>query len=281
MPPKSPWKHQTIKLINQVLDVLHPVDQVDENHFSRMEDVKSLQEGDITPRPGTGLLNVTPLESATPVITATDMKNHGDGSNATGYTSGGGNIPFVNNRLYLASVFAVSQGGGPISGTTCSGGNLTWVIVEDAQFKTIASPNACVTVFRALVTGGAGSANLTFNLSTTAQTGLMQLWEFTGVDLTGTNGSGAIVQSDTFASDSTAASLITLSAFGSGIHATFGAFSDGEQTGTLVAGSGFTNATMPSATTLAEWVNVADTTVDCTRTGAVDMGGVAIEIRKA
>lgn len=54
---RSNWKHHRIRLKNAGLDVLHPIDEVDENHFSRMEDVKSLQEGDITPRPGVALVN--------------------------------------------------------------------------------------------------------------------------------------------------------------------------------------------------------------------------------
>lgn len=280
MPPKNPWQHEVVHLNNRGLDVLHPIEQVDADHYSRMEDVKSLQEGTITPRPGTSLVAAVALATGTPIITASDVKNHGDGANNTAYTSSGATA-FGNNKLYLMSIFGVAATGIAPSMSSITGGNLTWVQVAQITFNTIASPTATVSVWRGLVTSGATTTTFTYTWNKTVQTGLAQLWEFSNVDTSGTNGSGAIVQSDTFQSDSTAAPLITLNSFGSPVNATFGAFADGEQTGTLVEGSGFTNATMPSTTTLAEWVNVADTTVDCTRTGAVDMGGVAIEIKAA
>lgn len=280
MPAKNPWQHDVVQLNNKGLDLIHPIEQVDAEHYSRMENIKSLQEGTITPRPGTSLVNALAFATSSPTITASDVKNHGDGSNNTEYTSGGGTVAFANNKLYLCSVFGTSAGGGAITVTGITGGaGMTWVKVAEAQFKTVSSPVATVAVFRALVTSGAGGGNITFTYSVVAETGLMQCWEFSNVDTSGTNGSGAIVQSDTFANDSTAAPVITLATFASSINAAFGAFSDGEQSGTLVEGSGFTKGTMPSATTLSEWKNTQDITVDCTRTGAVDMGGVAIEIK--
>ncbi len=284
MPPKNPWKHHTLKLNNKGLDVLHPVDQVDENHFSRMEDLKSLQEGDITPRPGTALINSVAISTGTPTITAVDKKNHGDGTNTNQYTSSGGNIGFEVDKLYLCAIFGrtVNGTGGPITVTGITGGPGTWVKVNEIQFQTIASTNAVVAVFRTLITSGAASASITYTYSTTADTGLMQMWEFANVDTSGTFGSGAIVQSGTFASDATAAPLVTLSAFSSSINAAYGAFSDAEQSGTLSAGTNFTNGSMPSATVLAEWYNQEDVTVDCARAeGAVDMAGIAIEIKAA
>ena len=283
MPAKNPWQHEVVQLNNKGLDLIHPIEQVDAEHYSRMEDVKSLQEGTITPRPGTSLVNALAFSTGTPVITAVDVKNHGDGSPSTGYTSGGGNVFFDVNKLYLCAVFGISNpngSAGPITATTVTGGPGTWVKVVEIQFKTISSTNACIGIFRKLVTSGAASANISYNYSTTADTGLMQCWEFSNVNTTGTNGSGAIVQTGTFASDSASTGLVTLNTFSSGINAAYGAFSDAEQSGTMVPGSGFANGSMPSATVLAEWKNAQDTTVDCTRSeGAVDLGGVAIEIK--
>ncbi len=66
MPAKNPWQHDVIQLNNKGLDLIHPIEQVDAEHYSRMEDVKSLQEGTITPRPGTSLINSSALNGGTP-----------------------------------------------------------------------------------------------------------------------------------------------------------------------------------------------------------------------
>lgn len=57
MSAKNHWQYEIVKLNNKGLDLIHPIEQVDSEHYSRMEDVKSLQEGTITPRPGTSLVN--------------------------------------------------------------------------------------------------------------------------------------------------------------------------------------------------------------------------------
>ncbi len=63
MPPKNPWQYDVNQLNNKGLDVIHPIEQVEKDFYSRMEDVKSLQEGTITPRPGTSLINAIAFAS--------------------------------------------------------------------------------------------------------------------------------------------------------------------------------------------------------------------------
>lgn len=63
MPAKNPWQHEVVHLNNKGLDLIHPIEQVDAEHYSRMEDVKSLQEGTITPRPGTSLINAVAFDT--------------------------------------------------------------------------------------------------------------------------------------------------------------------------------------------------------------------------
>lgn len=62
---KNPWLHDIIPLNNKGLDLIHPIEQVGKDNYSRMEDVKSLQEGTITPRPGTSLVNSSAFETET------------------------------------------------------------------------------------------------------------------------------------------------------------------------------------------------------------------------
>lgn len=56
------WQRQIVKFNNKGLDLIHPVDQVDEEHYSRFINVKSVQEGSIQPRPGSSLVNALVLE---------------------------------------------------------------------------------------------------------------------------------------------------------------------------------------------------------------------------
>ncbi len=99
MPAKNPWQHDTVKLNNQGLDVIHPVDQVDDSHYSRMEDVKSLQEGCITPRPGTALINT--LAFAAPAFTLLTASED-SGPDCLLVVSGAGNA-FGANTEFIAS----------------------------------------------------------------------------------------------------------------------------------------------------------------------------------
>jgi len=55
------WQRQVIKFNNKGLDLIHPVDQVDEEHYSRFINVKSVQEGSLQPRPGSSLVNAIAL----------------------------------------------------------------------------------------------------------------------------------------------------------------------------------------------------------------------------
>ena len=64
MPPQNPWKTQIIELVNRGLDLIHPVDQVPGEYFSRLTNVESVLEGDIRSRPGVSLINSSAITSA-------------------------------------------------------------------------------------------------------------------------------------------------------------------------------------------------------------------------
>lgn len=88
MPAKNPWQYDVVHLNNRGLDLIHPIEQVDKDHYSRMEDVKSLQEGTITPRPGTSLINVIAFDLGT-FTPLTASENSGE--DCILVTSGAGN----------------------------------------------------------------------------------------------------------------------------------------------------------------------------------------------
>ena len=104
MPAKNPWQTDTNHLNNAGLDVIHPVDQVDKDHYSRMEDVKSLQEGCITPRPGTSLINATALAS-TVFSALTSEENSGE--DCLLVVSGAANAFGANTEFVASTAFAV------------------------------------------------------------------------------------------------------------------------------------------------------------------------------
>lgn len=110
--------------------------------------------------------------------------------------------------------------------------------------------------------------------------------EFSGVDTSGTNGSGAIVQvvNNKDESGSVSTLTVTLAAFGSANNATFGAFGAASSV-TFTAGSGFTILDQQVASlTVAhgtEFRNSNDTSVDISLSGNDFIGGVAVEIKAA
>lgn len=57
MPIQNPWRHQVVQLVNRGLDLIHPIDEIDAEHFARLTNVESVFEGEIQPRPGTSLIN--------------------------------------------------------------------------------------------------------------------------------------------------------------------------------------------------------------------------------
>ncbi len=91
MSVKLRWHHDVVQLNNAGLDLLHPIEQVDKDHYSRMDDVKSLQLGTITPRPGTSLINSAALEVAGFVAGTASETEQGCGTVQVTVTSGAGN----------------------------------------------------------------------------------------------------------------------------------------------------------------------------------------------
>jgi len=118
-----------------------------------------------------------------------------------------GTLAAANNKLYLCSI--VTEGGKTVTGV--SGCGLTWVKIAEAT-----SGTACyTTIFRAMVTSGAASGQITASFSgALGGPAHISVEEVTGVNQGGTNGSAAIVQSVTKTSASPSNSnTITLATF--------------------------------------------------------------------
>lgn len=134
-----------------------------------------------------------------------------------------------NNNLYLCSV--VLQENKTVTGITGCG--LTWVKV--AEFNN--ASGVYTTVFRALKGSGLSSGNLVLTFSgNLTEFACVAVDEASGVDTSGTDGSGAIVQSATIGGSGTSKE-VTLAAYASPSNHGFGAF--GSLAVTLSASNSF------------------------------------------
>lgn len=145
----------------------------------------------------------------------------------------------------------------------------TWVLV-DSNINYDGSGLNDAFLYRALIASPtAGTAVINLAGATGGHVAISWM-EFTGVDTSGTNGSGAIVQ-HLKATGSSGTASKTLAAFSSANNATFGGI-DTANDNTITAGSGFTIAGQvggpPTGHCATEYQLANDTTVDATFTSS-------------
>lgn len=182
--------------------------------------------------------------------------------------------------LVLFAVLTAQAGGAPTQ-PTISG--YTWIngVQNDSG-----TPRRRVDLFRSM---GTASGTRTIDYGGVSQVGCAwSVAEFAGVDTSGTNGSGAIVQNATNSSNGADVTslTITLAAFGDVANATYGCFLIGFISEAQTVGAGFSqihsvSGTAPVMQLLTEWRNDNDTTVDESSTTADNRSGVAVEIKAA
>lgn len=213
-------------------------------------------------------------------ITQTTLAHNASTTNATSYTTA--SITPGANALILAAIVQHTTTVTPPTTPTLSGNGLTWVQVNTETYGTVATPHIRVTVFRAM---GASPTAGAVTISCGADTQNNCAWsidQFDGVDTTGTNGSGAVVQSQINNSSTTSVS-VTLGAFASANNATYGAFGCGSNGVVWTAGTGFSAlfnhpSGLEDENLLTEWRTDNSTTVNASATGTTSMGGIGLEI---
>lgn len=197
----------------------------------------------------------------------------------------------VANRLYLVSIATRTGITADPNQPTATGNGFTYVVPTNGSvvYDNTSSSRRRLTVFRALAASPTAGA-ITFSFGGQTQTNFVwSIDEVTGMDATGTNGSGAIVQVvNNFDATITNASLtVTLAAFGSASNSTFGVFSNGDgSVGVATAGSGFTKKgeVADSGNTIrlvSEFQTANDTSVDLTFATPAEIGGIGIELKIA
>lgn len=192
------------------------------------------------------------------------------------------------NALILVAVATRNNLNVTANEPTVSGNGLTYEVIQTAIHDDIGSTRRRVTLFRALGASPTAGA-VSVDLGGQTQTDIVVIVDqVTGVDTGGTNGSGAIVQSDKNTSSSATSLTVTLGSFSSANNYTYGAFSHNNASGeTINPGSGFTELEeQDSASNISvqtEYLAGNDTTVDSSTSGstAQNYGGIAIEIKEA
>lgn len=220
-----------------------------------------------------------PSKTPSSLVVASVLTSGSDVTDATSYVSA--SITPAANALILG-VIHVRKSAATVSNPTATGNGLTWV-----EEKTIANGNTRrLNVFRAMDASPTTGA-VTFDLG--GVTHLHAIWailQFTNVDTTGTNGSGAVPQSATTSGSGTSGTA-TLAAFGNVNNATFGAWGI-QNNENITPGSGFTEETDVGITDGAaqlvletEFKNTNDTSVDASWTTSDTYRGIALEIKAA
>ena len=184
------------------------------------------------------------------------------------------------NRLVLAAVLNADTT--TPATPTLAGNSLTWVQIATILFDTIALPLKRLTLFRAM---GASPTAGSVTITAASSTGWgWSIAEFADVDTSGTNGSGAIVQSATNNANSAIGLTVTLAAFADGVNnAAYGTFgldelsSIQQEDGSTELGQA--NGVSPTTAINSQW-RLGDTDPEASF-GSSNCAGIAVEIKAA
>lgn len=216
-------------------------------------------------------------------ITHNLLTSNADSANSSSYATAP--ISPGANRLVLAAIS--NEDSSSVATPTLSGCGLTWVPVASL------APNGIqrITVLRAM---GASPSSEAVTIDFGGNVGLGCSWsivEFDGVDTGGTNGSAAVVQSNTNSEepDADQAFQVSLSAFGDAANRPYFAFTANRNaTNTWVPEAGYTELHIvamgsPNLTMVTAWRDDATDTSPSATLAISDLVaiGVALEIKAA
>lgn len=229
------------------------------------------------------------LLAAEPVMAAVSCSTLTQGQDTTNATSfaTASVTPGANNLILFGYVASrnISTACSTIEANSVTGNSLTWVSVNRQCFSDAGAPTMIVELYRSMGASPSTGA-VSFGFASTRVNAAWVIVECSGVDTSGTNGSGAVAQSAVNLVEPGTSLTVTLSAFGSANNATFGLFGLVDNL-TITPGSGFTELAEQivteggtDAALQAEWKTGNDTTVDASWS-SIDAGGVAIEIKAA
>jgi uncharacterized repeat protein (TIGR01451 family) len=197
------------------------------------------------------------------------------------------------NALVLALV-----GNGATSGQTdrpgipsVVGSSLSWEMVQSGAqtatvpYSTIGTPKLRVSLFKTMG-GYSGAESLTLSFGADQKNCVYSIIQFKGIDVSGTNGSAAILQLVTTQADSTVGWGTTLGPLANSANASVGVWGINQtQSSNLAPGAGYTASAMvtagnPNIALRYEWAMLPPSmTVNFTSNSSIDVGGFALEIK--
>lgn len=232
-----------------------------------------------------GLIFTFSAPFAFAAVAATNLDTTGTNVDSSSFNSD--SFTPTANDLVLAWIYTISATADATPTATSFLGPLTWTMVGSIDDQGNGTGLRRLTLFRAMSTTSALSS-VTFDYAAQTQTGAAwSIVQYGGVDTSGTNGAGAVVQSALGHVSGTATSLtVTLGAFGSASNATAGGFGMPLNTAGLPAvGSGYTatgqrNQSTPNLSMGSEFLASNNTAVNMTSAASsVPWTGIAVEIK--
>jgi Galactose oxidase-like, Early set domain/Bacterial Ig-like domain (group 1)/Invasin, domain 3/Bacterial Ig-like domain (group 2) len=207
-----------------------------------------------------------------------------------------GNNP-VNQKVYTTATIApapnalitvavlMRRSSGALSPSVSGGGMSAWEAVTSVDFDTQGVPTKRLTIFRALSPSpGSGPITITFPSSVSNCQWIVSQWD--GVETSGTNGSGAIVQADMGGSDGTTSLSVSLNPFNVvndvAVDVAYGVVGVAEDGPIVTPASGFSAIAEVSSgersALQAEWA-LNQPTVGASWTSSTKAGILAVEIK--
>jgi hypothetical protein len=209
-------------------------------------------------------------------VTAIPLTTGSDTTNTATYTTA--SITPTAGRLVLVAVLA-TVGSGTAPAITISGCGLNWVEVDQTN-----AGSRIVHLFRAM--GAPSDGPLTITAASALTSALWQVTEFNGVDTSGADGSGAIVQSVNGRPGSSTTASVAFPGTVAATNSTFGAVAVSVQETPAPGGSGWVSAgatsqTAPTSGLLAEYATPAAQNISASWTTATNSFVVGAEIKAA
>ena len=179
-------------------------------------------------------------------------------------------------KLYILAVQGKATSPGPTP--TVTGCGMTWVLI-----RSVDTNNRRVSVFRAMKASGVTPGTLTISFSSSVDNASFHLSEWSSVDTTGTDGSGAIVQNGGDSGTTNTTGTANLAAFGSGSNAAYAVFGHNSAENATPE-SGYTelgDTFLGDTGMISEWKVGQDLTINATWASSTNWRSVSLEIKFA
>ena len=212
------------------------------------------------------------------VITQTRLTSGNDVNNLRVYTTA--SIAPAPNALVTVAVLTHQSSAAAPAPTLTGGGMASWELVATVAYNG-STPLDRVSIFRAMsASPGSGPITITSSATVSNCQWIVSQWE--GVETTGANGSGAIVQTGSTTGAAVTGLTVSLASFADAANAAYGVFGIANSSPIATAGSGFTAIDeVPSSESspgdlFAEWA-FNDNTINATWSSKA-AGALGVEI---